>query len=79
MAWIWKKKSVIVTGLIAVVSLFLVVINCSEKSYYLLQPVFGQKFGRTWIFSRPRHKPHPGYLSIPNQEVSLELRKTYRY
>ncbi|XP_051555657.1 alpha-N-acetylgalactosaminide alpha-2,6-sialyltransferase 3-like isoform X2 [Myxocyprinus asiaticus] len=71
MAWIWKRKSVIVSSLIVVVSLFLVVMNYSEKPYFLLQPVFGQSFSRNWMFSRPPHKafkPHRGYLSIPNQE-----------
>jgi len=66
---------VIVTSLIVVVSLFLVVINYSEKPYFLLQPVFGQSFNRNWMFSRPPHKafkPHRGYLSVPNQEVRLE-------
>jgi len=70
-----QKKSVIVTSLIVVVSLFLVVINYSEKPYFLLQPVFGQSFNRNWMFSRPPHKafkPHRGYLSVPNQEVRLE-------
>uniref|UniRef100_A0A673GRQ7 Alpha-N-acetylgalactosaminide alpha-2,6-sialyltransferase 3 n=1 Tax=Sinocyclocheilus rhinocerous TaxID=307959 RepID=A0A673GRQ7_9TELE len=58
-------KSVIVTSLIVVVSLFLVVINYSEKPYFLLQPVFGQCFSRNWMFSHPPHKafkPHRGYL-----------------
>uniref|UniRef100_A0A8C2DG98 alpha-N-acetylneuraminyl-2,3-beta-galactosyl-1,3-N-acetylgalactosaminide6-alpha-sialyltransferase n=1 Tax=Cyprinus carpio TaxID=7962 RepID=A0A8C2DG98_CYPCA len=71
MAWIWKKKSVIVTSLIVVVSLFLLVINFSEKPYFLLQPVFGQCFSRNCMFSHPPHKgfkPHPGYLSVPDQE-----------
>uniref|UniRef100_A0A673GRT1 Uncharacterized protein n=1 Tax=Sinocyclocheilus rhinocerous TaxID=307959 RepID=A0A673GRT1_9TELE len=67
MAWyhLIIKKSVIVTSLIVVVSLFLVVINYSEKPYFLLQPVFGQCFSRNWMFSHPPHKafkPHRGYL-----------------
>ncbi|XP_046884305.1 alpha-N-acetylgalactosaminide alpha-2,6-sialyltransferase 3 isoform X2 [Hypomesus transpacificus] len=67
MAWMWKK-SVIVTSLIAVVSLFVVVVNYSEKPYFLLQPVFGQSFSSRWMFSRQPHKPHLGYVSIPKQE-----------
>ncbi|XP_048101913.1 alpha-N-acetylgalactosaminide alpha-2,6-sialyltransferase 3 isoform X2 [Alosa alosa] len=71
MAWIWKRKSVIATGLIVVVSLFVVVVNYSEKPYDLLQPVFGQSFSGHWMFSRQptkTYKPHPGYVSIPKQE-----------
>ncbi|XP_070989623.1 alpha-N-acetylgalactosaminide alpha-2,6-sialyltransferase 3 isoform X1 [Oncorhynchus clarkii lewisi] len=71
MAWIGKKKSVIATSLIAVVSLFVVVVNYSEKPYFLLEPVFGQTFSSHWMFSRQTHKafkPHLGYVSIPNQE-----------
>ncbi|XP_067109746.1 alpha-N-acetylgalactosaminide alpha-2,6-sialyltransferase 3 isoform X1 [Osmerus mordax] len=68
MAWMWKKKSVIVTSLIAVVSLFVVVVNYSEKPYFLLQPVFGHSFSSRWMFSRQPHKPHLGYVSIPKQE-----------
>ena len=47
-----QKKSVIVTSLIAVVSLFVVVVNYSEKPYFLLQPVFGQSFSSRWMFSK---------------------------
>ncbi|KAL0199816.1 hypothetical protein M9458_003003, partial [Cirrhinus mrigala] len=57
------KKSVIVTSLIVAVSLFLVVINYSEKPYFLLQPVFGQSFSRNWILQTPPRlpqRPRPG-------------------
>ncbi|KAL2097827.1 hypothetical protein ACEWY4_007034 [Coilia grayii] len=71
MAWIWKKKSVIVIGLTVVVSLFVVVVNYSEKPYDLLQPVLGHSFSGHWMFSRQPSKvfkPHFGYISIPKQE-----------
>ncbi|KAM4604832.1 alpha-N-acetylgalactosaminide alpha-2,6-sialyltransferase 3 [Polymixia lowei] len=71
MAWMCKRKSVIATCLIVVVSLFVVVVSYSDKSYFLLQPVFGQTFTSRWMFSRQPHKafkPHQGYVSIPKQE-----------
>uniref|UniRef100_A0A8C6WQ35 SIA7C sialyltransferase n=1 Tax=Neogobius melanostomus TaxID=47308 RepID=A0A8C6WQ35_9GOBI len=62
-------KSLIVTTLIVAVSLFVVVVNLSEKPYFLLQPVFGQSLSGH-LFKPPYRadKPHPGYLSIPKQE-----------
>ncbi|XP_069548663.1 alpha-N-acetylgalactosaminide alpha-2,6-sialyltransferase 3 isoform X2 [Brachyistius frenatus] len=71
MAWMWKRKSVIATSLIVVVSLFVVVVNYSEKPYFLLQPVFGETFSSHWMFSKQPYKafkPHLGYVSIPKQE-----------
>ncbi|XP_066548137.1 alpha-N-acetylgalactosaminide alpha-2,6-sialyltransferase 3 [Amia ocellicauda] len=71
MAWIGKRKSVIVMSLIVAVSLFVVVVNYTEKPYILLQPVFGQTFSNRWVFSRLQHKnlkPHLGYVSVPKQE-----------
>lgn len=68
MAWMCKRRSVIATGLVALVSLFVVVVSYAEKPYLLLPPVFGQSH---WMFSRPPHKsssPHLGYVSIPKQE-----------
>lgn len=67
-----QRKSVIATSLIVVVSLFVVVVNYSEKPYFLLQPVFGQTFSSHWMFSKQPYKafkPHLGYVSIPKQEV----------
>uniref|UniRef100_A0A1A8NZ52 alpha-N-acetylneuraminyl-2,3-beta-galactosyl-1,3-N-acetylgalactosaminide6-alpha-sialyltransferase n=1 Tax=Nothobranchius rachovii TaxID=451742 RepID=A0A1A8NZ52_9TELE len=71
MAWMWKRKSLIATSLIVVVSLFVVVVNFSEKPYFLLQPVFGETFRSHWMFSKQPYKafkPHLGYVSIPKQE-----------
>lgn len=59
-------------SLIVAVSLFVVVVNYSEKPYFLLQPVFGQTFSSHWMFSKQPYKafkPHLGYVSIPKQEV----------
>lgn len=69
MAWMWKRKSLIVTTLIVAVSLFVVVVNLSEKPYFLLQPVFGQSLSGH-LFKQPYRafKPHLGYLSVPKQE-----------
>eukprot|EP00064_Thunnus_orientalis_P019749 superscaffoldBa00005080_g19877 len=67
----FKRKSLIATSLIVVVSLFVVVVNYSEKPYFLLQPVFGQTFSSHWMFSKQPYKafkPHLGYVSIPKQE-----------
>lgn len=67
-----QRKSLIATSLIVVVSLFVVVVNYSEKPYFLLQPVFGQTFSSHWMFSKQPYKafkPHLGYVSIPKQEV----------
>ncbi|TNN88545.1 Alpha-N-acetylgalactosaminide alpha-2,6-sialyltransferase 3 [Liparis tanakae] len=66
-----RRKSLIATSLIVVVSLFVVVVNYSEKPYFLLQPVFGQTFSSHWMFSKQPYKafkPHLGYVSIPKQE-----------
>lgn len=52
-----QKKSLIATSLIVALSLFVVVVNYSEKPSFL-PPFFGQTF-----------KPHLGYVSIPKQEV----------
>ncbi|KAJ0012059.1 hypothetical protein NQD34_013034 [Periophthalmus magnuspinnatus] len=70
MAWIWKRKSLIATSLIVAVSLFVVVVNLSEKPYFLLQPMFGQSFGGLGLFKQQyrAYKPHHGYLSIPKEE-----------
>ncbi|KAJ4937126.1 hypothetical protein JOQ06_001708, partial [Pogonophryne albipinna] len=65
------KKSLIVTSLIVVVSLFVVVVNYSEKPYFLLKPVLDQTFSSHWMFSKQPYKafkPHLGYVSIPKQE-----------
>ncbi|XP_043989609.1 alpha-N-acetylgalactosaminide alpha-2,6-sialyltransferase 3 isoform X2 [Gambusia affinis] len=65
MAWMWKKKSLIATSLIVVVSLFVVVVNFSQM------PDFGQTFSNHWMFSKQSYKafkPHLGYVSIPKQE-----------
>lgn len=67
-----QRKSLIATILIVAVSLFVVVVNYSEKPYVLLQPVFGQTFSSHWMFSKQPYKafkPHLGYVSIPKQEV----------
>lgn len=61
MAWMWKRKSLIVTALIVVVSLLVVIVNYSEKPYFLLEPVFGQTSDKTF-------KPHSGYVSIVKEE-----------
>uniref|UniRef100_A0A3B3TR94 alpha-N-acetylneuraminyl-2,3-beta-galactosyl-1,3-N-acetylgalactosaminide6-alpha-sialyltransferase n=1 Tax=Poecilia latipinna TaxID=48699 RepID=A0A3B3TR94_9TELE len=69
--WIYTQKSLIATSLIVVVSLFVVVVNFSQKPYFLLQPVFGQTFSNHWMFSKQSYKafkPHLGYVSIPKQE-----------
>ncbi|XP_028825084.1 alpha-N-acetylgalactosaminide alpha-2,6-sialyltransferase 3-like isoform X3 [Denticeps clupeoides] len=71
MAWIWKKKSVIATSLIALLSLFVLVVNYSEKPYFLLQPMLGHSLSSPWMLFRQNHKvykPHVGYISIPKQE-----------
>lgn len=71
-----QRKSLIATSLIVVVSLFVVVVNYSQKPYFLLQPVFGQTFSSHWMFSKQpykAYKPHLGYVSIPKQEVSEDL------
>lgn len=68
-----QRKSLIASSLIVVVSLFVVVVNYSQKPYFLLQPVFGQTFSSHWMFSKQpykAYKPHLGYVSIPKQEVS---------
>ncbi|MEQ2279629.1 hypothetical protein AMECASPLE_011415, partial [Ameca splendens] len=70
-----RRKSLIATSLIVAVSLFVVVMNFSEKPYFLLQPVFGQTFSTHWMFSKQSYKafkPHLGYVSIPKQEASVE-------
>ncbi|XP_028833890.1 alpha-N-acetylgalactosaminide alpha-2,6-sialyltransferase 3-like isoform X2 [Denticeps clupeoides] len=70
MAWIWKK-SVIATSLIALLSLFVLVVNYSEKPYFLLQPMLGHSLSSPWMLFRQNHKvykPHVGYISIPKQE-----------
>ncbi|XP_028328626.1 alpha-N-acetylgalactosaminide alpha-2,6-sialyltransferase 3 [Gouania willdenowi] len=71
MAWMWKRKSLIATSLAVVVSLLVVMVNYSEKPYFLLQPVFGQTFSSHWVFAKPLYKgykPHLGYISIPKEE-----------
>ncbi|XP_045069294.1 alpha-N-acetylgalactosaminide alpha-2,6-sialyltransferase 3-like, partial [Coregonus clupeaformis] len=55
------KKSVIATSLIAVVSLFVGVVNYLEKPYFLMEPVFSRQPHKAF-------KPHLGYVSIPKQE-----------
>lgn len=67
-----QKKSLIATSLIVVVTLFVVVVNYSEKPYFLLQPVFGQTFSSHGMFSKQAFKPHFSYVSIPKQEVSVK-------
>lgn len=62
----------IATSVIVALSLFVVVVNYSQKPYFLLQPVFGQTFSSHWMFSKQPYKafkPHLGYVSIPKQEV----------
>lgn len=62
-----QRKSLIATSLIVAVSLFVVVVNYSEKPSFLFQPVFGET-----LFSKQPYKPykpHLGYVSIPKQEV----------
>ncbi|XP_076828491.1 alpha-N-acetylgalactosaminide alpha-2,6-sialyltransferase 3 isoform X2 [Brachyhypopomus gauderio] len=72
MAWICKKRSVIVSGLVLAVSLFVVAVNYSEKPRFLLTPVLGQGFASRWSFSRQPQEAsragHPGYVSVPKQE-----------
>ncbi|KAM9322323.1 alpha-N-acetylgalactosaminide alpha-2,6-sialyltransferase 3 [Pholidichthys leucotaenia] len=71
MAWMGKRKSLIATSLIVAVSLFVVVVSYTEKPYVLLQPVFGETFSRSRMFSKQPDKtikPHPGYLSILKEE-----------
>ncbi|KAK6484621.1 alpha-N-acetylgalactosaminide alpha-2,6-sialyltransferase 3-like [Huso huso] len=70
MAWIWKRKSVIVMSLIVAVSVFVAAVHYTEKPYVLLQPYFGQSFSNRWVFSRLQHrfKSHSGYVSVPKQE-----------
>ncbi|TKS79570.1 Alpha-N-acetylgalactosaminide alpha-2,6-sialyltransferase 3 [Collichthys lucidus] len=66
-----RRKLLIGASLIVAVSLFVVVVNYSEKPYFLLQPVFGQTFSSHWMFSKQPYKafkPHLGYVSIPKQE-----------
>ncbi|XP_017328738.1 alpha-N-acetylgalactosaminide alpha-2,6-sialyltransferase 3 isoform X1 [Ictalurus punctatus] len=70
MAWICKKKWVIASSLVLAVSLFLLLVNYSEKPYFRLQPMLGQSFGPRWMSSW-QHKaarPHPGYVSVPKKE-----------
>lgn len=67
-----QRKSLIATSVIVALSLFVVVVNYSQKPYFLLQPVFGQTFSSHWMFSKQPYKafkPHLGYVSIPKQEV----------
>uniref|UniRef100_A0A8C4AIJ1 alpha-N-acetylneuraminyl-2,3-beta-galactosyl-1,3-N-acetylgalactosaminide6-alpha-sialyltransferase n=1 Tax=Denticeps clupeoides TaxID=299321 RepID=A0A8C4AIJ1_9TELE len=67
----WEKKSVIATSLIALLSLFVLVVNYSEKPYFLLQPMLGHSLSSPWMLFRQNHKvykPHVGYISIPKQE-----------
>ncbi|KAF6728088.1 Alpha-N-acetylgalactosaminide alpha-2,6-sialyltransferase 3, partial [Oryzias melastigma] len=75
MAWLWKRKSFIATSLVVAVTLLVVVVTNSEKSNFLLLPVFGQTFNSDWMFSKQTYKAfklHPGYVSIPKEEP-LEL------
>ncbi|XP_029971337.1 alpha-N-acetylgalactosaminide alpha-2,6-sialyltransferase 3 [Salarias fasciatus] len=61
MALIWKRKSLIATALIVVVSLLVVMVNYSGKPYLLLEPVFGQTPDKAF-------KPHQGYVSLVKEE-----------
>ncbi|XP_062849024.1 alpha-N-acetylgalactosaminide alpha-2,6-sialyltransferase 3 [Trichomycterus rosablanca] len=66
MAWMWKRKWVITSGLILAVFLFvLVVLNYLEKL------VWGQNLGDGWTFSwqnRASEGRSSSYVSVPNQE-----------
>lgn len=65
-----QKKSVIATGLVAAVSLFVVAVHLAEKPYFPWQPAFSGH----WAPSKQPYqafKPHPGYVSIPKMEVSV--------
>ncbi|XP_061879265.1 alpha-N-acetylgalactosaminide alpha-2,6-sialyltransferase 3 isoform X2 [Entelurus aequoreus] len=65
MAWVWKRKSVMATGLAVVVSLFVVAVNLQW------QPVLSETLGGRWASSKQAYqafKPHLGYVSIPKQE-----------
>ncbi|XP_061834903.1 alpha-N-acetylgalactosaminide alpha-2,6-sialyltransferase 3 [Nerophis lumbriciformis] len=65
MAWVWKRKSVMATGLVVVVSLFVVAVNLQW------QPVLSETLGGHWASSKQAYqafKPHLGYVSIPKQE-----------
>ncbi|XP_053484411.1 alpha-N-acetylgalactosaminide alpha-2,6-sialyltransferase 3 isoform X4 [Ictalurus furcatus] len=65
-----KKKWVIASSLVLAVSLFLVLVNYSEKPYFRLQPMLRQSFSPRWMSSR-LHKaarPHLGYVSVPKKE-----------
>lgn len=67
-----QRKLLIATSLIVAVSLLMVMANYSEKPYFRLQPILGQGFSSNWMFSKQPYKglkPHPGYVSIPKQEV----------
>lgn len=67
-----QRKLLIGTSLIVAVSLFVVMENYSEKLYFPLQPMFRQGFSSHWMFSKQSYKDfkaHPGYVSIPKQEV----------
>uniref|UniRef100_A0A3P9HKG9 alpha-N-acetylneuraminyl-2,3-beta-galactosyl-1,3-N-acetylgalactosaminide6-alpha-sialyltransferase n=1 Tax=Oryzias latipes TaxID=8090 RepID=A0A3P9HKG9_ORYLA len=70
-----QRKSFIATSLVVAVTLLVVVVTHSEKSNFLLLPVFGQTFNSDWMFSKQTYKvfkPHQGYTSIPKEEP-LEL------